>query len=169
MNHLGNCQKSNIFESIHSLRGVYLMAWFCNNLGVGALGWGLWKVFELVWARLSLQFLCCLLLVHFQTFVWCLSFQIDHSYSLASPFCSNVLPRLPVVVSDVKGGGLPSRGSFYRLHTWSNYMSPIPSPLSIIDTNKAWSPHCQRDTAPMWTIATLASVHLGSIPAILSQ
>ena len=164
MNRLENCQKSNIFESICSFRLIYLRAWFCDNLRVGALGRGLWKVFELVGLHLSLRLFFCLLLFHLQTFVWCFSFQIDHSYSLASPFCGNVLPRLPVVCRTLEG-----EGSFYRLHTWSNYMSPIPSPLSIIDTNKAWSPHCQRATAPMWIIATLASVHLGSIPAILSQ
>ena len=78
------------------------MAWFRDNLGVGALGWCLWKVFELVCSCLILQLLCCLRLLHFQTFVGRLTFQFYHSYSLASPFCGNVKRRLPVVVSSIR-------------------------------------------------------------------
>ena len=100
MDCLGKLSKhiSNTFSSINSRQKVYLMAWFCDNLRVGAFGRCLWKVFELVWpCCLILHLLCCLLLLHFQTFVGCLTFQLDHSYSLASPFCGNVKPGLPVV------------------------------------------------------------------------
>ena len=147
------------------------MAWFRDNLGVGALGWCLWKVFELVCSCLILQLLCCLRLLHFQTFVGRLTFQIDHSYSLASPFCSNVKRRLPVVVSSIR---LRKGRRWSSSHKQSNHMSTLPCPslpMVIANVGSCVKVMIQQDMitiANFHQIAPFASVvHLGSMPMLV--
>ena len=120
MNRLENCQKSNMFEFICSFRVIYLRTYYCDNLRVGALGGGFWKVFKLVWLHLTLWLFFCQLLLHFRTSVGC--FGNSLLYFLITPLCvkvnCNVSLQLTFTQLGVKFNSKQNGVNFYT--KWCN-------------------------------------------------